>query len=180
MRERKGETMNYFEAISHRADELNVEGQSYLDRLPFMDNEAVCERLYELAVEIDEQPGENPDWVDSTLDGHIPFGSVPRNGSLFFTMGFAVSANDARLRNLLEAMSCNLPVVARRFGALPTVLAEGDGLVFVDDERALIHKVREITGSRSMPMTRQQAVAYSWENIARRLERIYAELLLSP
>jgi len=94
--------MHYFEAIKHRADELNLQGRQYLDRLPFMHNEAVCERLWEIAQAIDAAPGENPDWVDSAMDGWIPFSTLPRNGSLYFALGYAMVAQDARLRNLLE------------------------------------------------------------------------------
>jgi hypothetical protein len=95
-------TVCYFSAISKRADELNAIGQTYLDKLPFMSNDAICQRLWDIAWEIDAAGGENPDWVESTLDSHIPYGVIPRGGSLYFSLGFAAVANDACLRNLLE------------------------------------------------------------------------------
>ena len=94
--------MNYFAAISKRAKELDALGQAYLDKLPFMDNEAICKRLHDIAWEIDASDQENPDWVWSTTEGSIPYGGIPRNGSLYFSLGFAMVANDACLRNLLE------------------------------------------------------------------------------
>jgi len=94
--------MNYFAAISKRADELTARAQAYLDGLPFMPNDNVMGRLWEIAQAIDTADGENPDWVDSTLDGWIPFSGVPRDGSLFFALGYSPTAQDARLRNLLE------------------------------------------------------------------------------
>jgi hypothetical protein len=48
------------------------------------------------------EPGENPWWVNEVCDGHIPFSSIPSNRSLYFTLGWAITANDACLRNLLE------------------------------------------------------------------------------
>jgi len=94
--------MNYFSAIAKRAEELNALGQEYLDKLPFMSNDDICQRLWDIAWEIDASDQENPDWVWSTVDGGIPYGSVPRNGSLYFSLGWAPVANDACLRNLLE------------------------------------------------------------------------------
>lgn len=94
--------MNYFSAISKRAEELNALGQEYLNKLPFMSNDDVCQRLWDVAWEIDASDQENPDWVWSTTEGNIPYGGVPRNGSLYFSLGFAMVANDACLRNLLE------------------------------------------------------------------------------
>lgn len=94
--------MNYFSAIKKRADELNLMGEDYLDKLPFMNNEEICQRLWEIAWEIEKSDQENPEWVDMTLDGFIPYSSIPRNGSLYFSLGRAVVAQDALLRNLLE------------------------------------------------------------------------------
>ena len=94
--------MNYFSAIAKRATELDALGTAYLDTVPFMSNDKVCKRLCAIACEIDKSDKENPEWVDSTMDGYLPFGSVPRNGSLYFSLGFAVAAQDARRRNLLE------------------------------------------------------------------------------
>lgn len=95
--------MNYFKAIAKRADELNELGNAYLKTLPFMSNDIICERLWKLAYEIfDEDKDDNPDWVVSTVDGCIPFASQSRNGSIYYSLGFAVAAQDARLRNLLE------------------------------------------------------------------------------
>ena len=39
--------------------------------------------------------------------------------------------------SVLEAMSCNLPVITTRYGALGRVLEEGDGLFFIEREEQL-------------------------------------------
>jgi len=94
--------MKYFAAISKRADELTVLGQEYLDALPFMSNEDVGQKIWDKAIEIDESDGENPEWVDEALDGFIPYYGVPRNGSIYFSLGFSPTAQDALLRNFME------------------------------------------------------------------------------
>lgn len=111
--------MNYFAAISRRADELNQLGEKYLQKLPFMSNHKICKRLWAIAAKIDKSTETNPDWVDSTLDHSIPFASPPRNGSLYFSLGFAITAQDAKLRNLLEVAEgrdseLNLAVLAEK------------------------------------------------------------------
>jgi hypothetical protein len=94
--------MNYFAAISARCAELNEAGQRYLDQFDFIPNDEILQRIWDKAWEIDAQPGENPEWVDMTCDNCIPFGSVPNNGSIYYSLGWAETANDACLRNLLE------------------------------------------------------------------------------
>lgn len=104
--------MKYFSAIKKRADELNVAGQAYLDKLPFMSNDDVAERLYKKAQEIFKQQTKQwgtlgawehvPDWVADIMDGYIPYYYIPRNGSIYFSLGFAQTAQDALLRNSLE------------------------------------------------------------------------------
>lgn len=94
--------MNYFDAISKRAAELDAIGQGYLDKLPFMSNGDVIKRLFEIAFEIDRSDQENPEWVDEAIDGFLPYSRVPKNGSIYFSLGWACTANDACLRNMLE------------------------------------------------------------------------------
>jgi len=75
--------------------------------------------------------------------------------------------------SVLEAMACNRPVLATRFGGLSDMFEGGDGLVFLPD-------VTEVdTGTLADPgpvRTREKVMAYSWESIADRTAGIYAEL----
>ena len=98
--------MNYFKAITTRCEELDKLGQAYLDRFEFLPNDQVLDRIWAKAWELFEAAGKDfkkiPEWAASAVDGHIPYSAPPRNGSLYYLMGWSVVAQDAHLRNQLE------------------------------------------------------------------------------
>jgi glycosyltransferase involved in cell wall biosynthesis len=79
--------------------------------------------------------------------------------------------------SVLEAMSCNLPVITTHFGALSDIFTEGQGFVFAENGEAFVRKVRETSRRRPVAGTRQQVLPYSWDHVIERVEAIYAELL---
>jgi len=79
--------------------------------------------------------------------------------------------------SVLEAMSCNLPVITTRFGALPGVFEEGDGIIFAEREEEFINAVEKIKNTDINVKTREKVLPFAWENVVRRLEEIYEELL---
>jgi glycosyltransferase involved in cell wall biosynthesis len=78
--------------------------------------------------------------------------------------------------SVLEAMSCNLPIITTKFGALPRLFEDGDGFLFVEKEDDF-HRYTEAIKNGIKVKTREKVLPYSWENIVKRLVGIYEELL---
>lgn len=79
--------------------------------------------------------------------------------------------------SVIEAMSCNLPVITTKFGALPRIFKEGDGLIFAETEEDFIYGLKEIKNGGVEVRTREKVLPCSWENVVERLENIYEELI---
>lgn len=79
--------------------------------------------------------------------------------------------------SVLEAMSCNLPVISTKFRGLPWIFRGGDGLFFADKEVEFVLILERLKNSSVVVKTREKVLPYSWENITKKLEGIYNELL---
>jgi glycosyltransferase involved in cell wall biosynthesis len=78
--------------------------------------------------------------------------------------------------SVLEAASCNLPIVSTKFGALPQVFDDVSGFVFAESEAQILQAVEEIKNSDIGTSTREKVLPFSWENISRELDELYEEL----
>ena len=67
--------------------------------------------------------------------------------------------------SVLEAMACNLPVVASPYGGLPLAVEARDGLTFANTDEEMVEAVRLARGMTVN--TRRQAKAFGWTNIGR-------------
>lgn len=79
--------------------------------------------------------------------------------------------------SILEAMSCNLPVVSTKFGILQEYFKEGEGLSFVDDDAQIISKVNLQRKRMNGISTREKIEIFSWEAIADNLEQVYYDII---
>jgi len=79
--------------------------------------------------------------------------------------------------SVMEAMACNLPIVSRRFGALPRFFEPGDGLFFVDSDDEMRRTVAEIKVRRQPVNTRTKVLSFSWDDIARQIFSLYQAIL---
>ena len=76
--------------------------------------------------------------------------------------------------SVLEAMSCNLPVISTRFGGLSRVFYEGDGLFFVDGGDDFVAALENIQCGDITIKTREKVVPFSWAGIGKKIEENYA------
>lgn len=79
--------------------------------------------------------------------------------------------------SVLEAMSCNLPVVSTPFRALPHMFQEGDGLIFCRDEAAMLQALRGIRSGSVPCNTRAKVSEYTWDKVGEAIERAYREVV---
>ena len=91
---------------------------------------------------------------------------------------FPVKRGDTILTSLsvMEALSCNLPVITRDFDGLTRIFSEGDGLIFAKKDENFIHAIYRIKKGMEIK-TREKVLAYSWKNICMELDEIYNEIL---
>jgi len=68
--------------------------------------------------------------------------------------------------SVLEAMACNIPVVSVRYGNLPAMFEEGNGLVFADSPEELMRGITKVRNLDSCH-TREKVIPYSWQMVAR-------------
>ena len=76
---------------------------------------------------------------------------------------------------VLEAMACNLPVITTRFGALPRIFDDGDGLYYIqtaDEVNAAIAQIK----SGAAINTRKKVMKVSHKNLMILLEDIYEQV----
>jgi glycosyltransferase involved in cell wall biosynthesis len=78
--------------------------------------------------------------------------------------------------SVLEAMSCNLPVITTRHEWLTSMLKEGQGLKFVENNGEILKGIGDMKADGGKISTREQVLPYSWKKVVQQLETFYEKL----
>jgi bisphosphoglycerate-dependent phosphoglycerate mutase len=89
--------MNYFQSLIEKSNQFTEIANDYLSKLPELDNDEIAERIWQWAIQ-----NENNELAEEIINDGIPYYFIPRNGSLKFALGYSIAAHEANLRSLLE------------------------------------------------------------------------------
>lgn len=67
--------------------------------------------------------------------------------------------------SILEALSCNIPVVSTKFGVIQEIVDKGDGIAFFDEDETAIKLVREKISETHNDDPRKMALNFDWNNV---------------
>ncbi len=82
---------------------------------------------------------------------------------------FPVLCNTGALEfplSVIEAAACNLPILTTRFGALPDIIREGNGLLYLENSSYIPHMLLRIKEIECR--TSEKVQEYSWEGVFER------------
>lgn len=79
--------------------------------------------------------------------------------------------------SVLEAMSCNLPVISAKFGGLPRLFPGENGLYYAEKDEDFAPLLEKLKTDGMKVSTREKISPYTWRNVAQGLEQVYSELL---
>jgi glycosyltransferase involved in cell wall biosynthesis len=82
---------------------------------------------------------------------------------------FPVLSEDACIEvplSVFEAMACNLSVVTTKYGGLPNLVPEQDGIMYAESTGDFESKIKLIKGN-SNPRTRKIVEHYSWTRVVK-------------
>lgn len=79
---------------------------------------------------------------------------------------------------VLEAMSCNLPVITTNYGGgLTRIFNEGDGLFFIKNPSEMNEAIEKIRNNDFHCKTRDQVELCSWQNVTNQILKFYDDIL---
>lgn len=82
--------------------------------------------------------------------------------------------------SVLEAMSCDIPTITTRFGALPRLFKDTGDVLFADNDDEIDQAIEAVKKGGARMRPREAVLHYSWKQVTERLLRIYERLLGEP
>jgi glycosyltransferase involved in cell wall biosynthesis len=151
--------LEVLEKISDAALQILVIASEYIAF-----DEEICKKLRESGVIVNIGYIQNIEEIYAVADCYVF--PVEENGAITTPL------------SVLEAMSCNLPVVTRKLPGLDCLFKEEKGLFFADGDQEFIDKIKLIQKGITTN-TREMVLIYSWQNIANKLSEIYDNFIIS-
>jgi len=79
--------------------------------------------------------------------------------------------------SVLEAMSCNLPVITTRYGGLERLFKAGEGLFYVNTIEEIVNVLEEISRAKICVNTRSKVKSLSWNKVSREISTLYSGIM---
>jgi glycosyltransferase involved in cell wall biosynthesis len=79
--------------------------------------------------------------------------------------------------SVLEAMSCDIPTITTRFGALPRLFKDTQDVFFADNDDEIDQAIETVKKGGARMRPREAVLHYTWKQVTERLLRIYERLL---
>jgi glycosyltransferase involved in cell wall biosynthesis len=79
--------------------------------------------------------------------------------------------------SVLEAMSCNLPVITTRYGGLERLFKAGEGLFYVNTIEEIVNVLEEISSAKIYVNTRSKVKSLSWNKVSREISTLYSGIM---
>lgn len=74
---------------------------------------------------------------------------------------------------VLEAMSCNIPIITSRFGGVADIIKVSDGAKFIDDQNEIIIILDKLKREKRFINNRDDIMNYDWDNLYNKLITFY-------
>jgi len=146
-----------FEKLTSEKSQVLIVGSTYMGV-----DEALCQSLTRKGCKILKGYHPNINEIYALSDCYVF--PVEKTNSIFMPL------------SVLEAMSCNLPVITTRFDGLTSAFIQGGGMFFEDEPGRYPEIISRVINDHGQIRTRDAVMKFSWENIAEEMVKCYASL----
>jgi len=129
----------------------------------FNPDEWVLEKLIQSGCDVRTKQIEDIEEIYQLSDCYVFPGGISSNQKLpiFFAKKKNVPAIEIPL-SVLEAMSCDIPIITSKFGGLTDIIQEGSGVYFIDRHDDIINQLTNISSNSKIVGNRKGILKYDW------------------